>query len=69
MTKYVLLYVGGTAPETHEDGEKVMAAWGAWYSHAAEKIVDAGNAFGNSFAVRADAPRQRCQRLLHRQRG
>ena len=30
MPKFMFIYHGGGRPETPEEGEKVMAAWGAW---------------------------------------
>ena len=30
MANYIFAYHGGKMPETPEEGERVMAAWGAW---------------------------------------
>lgn len=54
MTNYVLVYTGGGMPESEEEGQKVMAAWGAWYGKLGEAIVDGGNPFGASKSVTAD---------------
>lgn len=54
MTNYVLIYTGGTIPETEEEQAAVMAAWGAWYAEQGEGIVDGGNPFGISKSVTAD---------------
>ena len=48
MTNFVLLYTGGGMPESEEEKEKVMGAWGAWYQEMGEAIVDGGNPFGAS---------------------
>lgn len=56
MTKYVLLYQGGTMPQSPEEGEKTMAAWMAWFGKAGSAILDMGNAFGPSTAVGAHLP-------------
>ena len=34
MSKFVLLYEGGSMPQTPEDGEKVRDAWMAWFAKA-----------------------------------
>ena len=48
MTNFVLLYTGGTMPESDEDQAAVMAAWGAWYEKMGAAIVDGGNPFSVS---------------------
>lgn len=54
MTNFVLLYTGGTIPESEEEQQAVMAAWGAWYGMMGEKVVDGGNPFSMSKHVTAD---------------
>jgi hypothetical protein len=54
MTNFVLIYTGGGMPESKEEQEAVMAAWGAWYGALGEAIVDGGNPFGGSKSVSAD---------------
>ena len=54
MTNFVLLYTGGTIPESDEEQAAVMAAWGAWYGAMGEAIVDGGNPFSNAKHVTAD---------------
>ena len=54
MTKYVLAYHGGKMPETPEEGEKEMAAWGAWMEGMGDKLVDGGNPVGKSHTLTAD---------------
>jgi hypothetical protein len=53
MTNYVLVYKGGK-PTTEDEGETVMAAWGAWIGVLGDSLVDLGNPFGPSSAVAAD---------------
>ena len=46
MADYVLLYTGGSMPETEEEQAKVMAAWDAWYHQIGGGLKDGGNPFG-----------------------
>src|ERR1700759_5282722 len=43
MTKYLLIYHGGSAPESPAEGEKVMKAWMDWMGGLGKALVDAGN--------------------------
>lgn len=55
MTNYVLTYHGGGGmPETPEEQEQVMAAWGAWMGELGENLVDGGNPFAAHKTVAAD---------------
>ncbi len=54
MTNFVLIYSGGTIPESEEDQQAVMAAWGAWYGAMGDAIVDGGNPFSQSKSVNSD---------------
>lgn len=54
MPKFMFVYHGGGRPETPEEGEKVMAAWGAWMGSIGENLVDGGNPVGQSKTVSAD---------------
>jgi hypothetical protein len=56
MTKFVLLYEGGSMPQTPEEGEQVRDDWMAWFGKAGSAIVDPGNAFAESAAVGASLP-------------
>jgi hypothetical protein len=51
MGKYVLLYKGGGIPQTEEEQQRVMAAWGAWFQALGDAVVDMGNPFGASSGV------------------
>ena len=48
MTNFVLIYTGGGMPESQEEQQAVMAAWGAWYGKMGDAIVDGGNPFSAS---------------------
>src|ERR1700690_2743505 len=54
MAKYVFIYKGGTMPESEEQKQSVMAAWGTWFGTLGEAIVDPGNPFGASSSVGGD---------------
>jgi hypothetical protein len=54
MGKYVLIYTGGSTPESEEAGAALMAAWGAWIGGLGDAIVDTGNPFGPSASVASD---------------
>lgn len=45
MTEFVLVYTGGSMPESEEEGAKVMAAWGAWMGSLGDNLVSGGNPF------------------------
>lgn len=51
MAKFAFAYQGGGMPETPEEGERVMAAWGAWYQQLGSAVVDGGAPFGASASV------------------
>ena len=54
MANYLFTYHGGGAPETEEDGAKVMAAWEAWLGSLGPALVDPGNPVGPSEKVAED---------------
>lgn len=45
MTNFLLVYTGGGMPATDAERKQVMDAWGAWFGHLGDKIVDMGNPF------------------------
>lgn len=57
MPKFLFVYHGGAAPSTPEEGEKVMAAWGAWIGGHGAAFVDGGNPVGKSMTVGASGVR------------
>lgn len=53
MPEFVFAYHGGTIPETQEEGEKAMAAWGQWFEDMGAAVVNGGNPVGQSMTVSA----------------
>ena len=51
MPKFVFAYHGGGQPETEEEGQKVMAAWGAWIEKHATALGSGGAPVGPSKTV------------------
>ncbi|MGV6810732.1 MAG: YciI family protein [Brevirhabdus sp.] len=51
MPNFVFAYHGGKAPESPEEGEKVMAEWMAWFGTMGDAVVDGGNPVGMSRTV------------------
>ena len=45
MANFVLLYSGGSMPETQAEQAQVMEAWGAWFGKIGSNLVDGGNPF------------------------
>ena len=43
MAKYLLVYHGGSMPETEEARNQVMAAWGEWFQSLGSALKDPGN--------------------------
>ncbi len=43
MANYLLLYSGGSMPETQEEQQQVMQAWTAWFGQLGSALVDGGN--------------------------
>ncbi len=54
MGKFVFAYKGGSTPTSEAEGAKVMEAWMGWFGTLGAAIVDGGNPFGASTAVRSD---------------
>ncbi len=53
--RYLLIYYGGTMPETPAQQARVMKQWTTWFSKLGPAIVDPGNPFsGKVSKVRAD---------------
>ncbi len=53
MPDFIFAYHGGGAPESPEEGEKVMAAWGAWFESMGGAVRQPGNPVGMSKTVSA----------------
>jgi hypothetical protein len=45
MADFVLLYSGGSMPETEEEQAQVMKLWDAWFAEIGGKLKDGGNPF------------------------
>jgi hypothetical protein len=55
MANYLLLYHGGGMPESEDEKQKVMAAWGVWMKQCGENLVDAGNPCSNVKVVNKES--------------
>ncbi len=53
MANYLLVFHGGSMPESQEEGAKVMQAWTAWFGVLGDRVIDQGNPVGQ---VRTIAP-------------
>jgi hypothetical protein len=51
MKKFLVLYSGGKAPTTPQEGEASMKTWQAWFGKLGDKVVEAGAPFGGSKSV------------------
>jgi len=45
MVSYLLLYSGGSMPETEEEQAQVMKAWTDWFGRLGGALKDGGNPF------------------------
>lgn len=54
MPRFMFVYHGGKAPDSPEEGERVMAAWNAWYGSLGSAVLDGGGPAGLSKTVSAD---------------
>jgi hypothetical protein len=55
MAKYLLLYGGGSMPETEAEQAEVMKAWDSWFHELGGALADGGNPFsGASTKIAAD---------------
>jgi hypothetical protein len=55
MSDYVLLYQGGSMPETEEEQKRAMDAWTAWFTSLGSAVKDQGNPFtGQAKTISAD---------------
>lgn len=48
MSDYVLLYQGGSMPETEEAQKQVMDAWTSWFTTLGTAVKDPGNPFSGA---------------------
>ena len=55
MSDFLLLYQGGSMPETDEAQKQVMDAWTAWFTSLGAAVKDPGNPFsGQAKSIAAD---------------
>jgi len=54
MPNFMFVYHGGKQPETQEETDRVMAAWGKWMQDNGPSLVDPGNPVGMSKTVSPD---------------
>lgn len=54
MTKYLLVYHGGSMPATPEEGAKVTKAWNDWIGAVGKSLVDVGAPVGKSKTMASD---------------
>ena len=45
MANYLLLYRGGSMPQTEAEQKAVMKEWDTWFSKLGSALVDGGNPF------------------------
>jgi len=45
MAEFLLVYRGGSMPETDEERGRVMEAWTAWFADLGSAVKDGGNPF------------------------
>lgn len=51
MEKFMFAFHGAKMPESKEDGEKIMAKWGAWMEGLGASLADPGSIVGASSTV------------------
>jgi hypothetical protein len=54
MANYLFSYHGGGAPESEEEGARVMAAWTDWFAGLGAAVVDGGNPVSVSKTIASD---------------
>jgi hypothetical protein len=54
MANFLLVFHGGSMPESQEEGAKVMQAWTDWFGVLGDKLVDAGNPVSNVRTIASD---------------
>lgn len=54
MANYVLVYHGGSMPETPEEGARVMKAWTDWFAALGDALVDGGNPASRTKTIAAN---------------
>lgn len=54
MANYLLVYRGGSMPETPAEQEQVMKAWTDWFGKLGDALVDGGNPASQTKVVTKD---------------
>ena len=54
MANYVLVYHGGSMPESPEEGAKAVQAWNDWFASLGDAVVDGGNPASATKLISAD---------------
>jgi hypothetical protein len=54
MKNFVLVFRGGKAPQSEEEGKKVMALWTDWFASLGDAVVDMGAPLGESKTIAPD---------------
>lgn len=54
MANYLLVYHGGSMPETPEEGAQVMQAWTDWFAVIGDAVVDGGNPASQTKTINVD---------------
>ncbi len=54
MSKFIFAYHGGKAPDSPQEGQKVMQKWMDWFAGLGAAVVDAGHPLGMSKTVSSD---------------
>ena len=54
MTNFLLLYSGGSMPETEAETAQVMKAWEEWYGKLGAAVVDGGNPMRVAKSISSD---------------
>ena len=57
MAKYLLLYAGGSMPETEAEQAAVMTAWTNWFTELGSAVVDPGNPFNSDSKTISAGPK------------
>jgi hypothetical protein len=54
VSDYVLVYHGGSMPESEAEQAAVMEAWTSWFTQLGGAVKDPGNPFGPAKTIAAD---------------
>jgi hypothetical protein len=58
MKKFIVLYSGGKAPTTPQEGEASMKQWQSWFGKLGSAVVEGGAPFGGSKTVTSSGTRE-----------